>query len=102
MSESRVSRQLRAYEKYWISLKEAPINGKFARRQIHLSMPSALVKRTVKAIRKEKDKDWQFKNDNFFDPYRMHWEVRNINEKEILSPHSNIILTVSIDRKSDL
>lgn len=89
------------YDKYWERLKTATLNPKTCRKEIHLKVPYSLMKRVVKAVRKLKDQDWEFKYENNFDPYRMHWSYEMFERKEI-EGHSVVILTISMDRRQDL
>lgn len=89
------------YDEYWDRLKSAAVNPKTCRKELHVKVPHALMKRFIKAVRKLKDQDWQFKNDNFHDPWTMHWGYEMFKQDRI-EGHSIVILTISIDRKSDL
>lgn len=89
------------YDKYWERLKTATLNPKTCRKEIHLKVPQSLMARTVKAVRKLKDQDWQFKNDNFHDPWILHWSYEMFKKDEI-EGHNLVVLTLSIDRRSDL
>ena len=93
---------MRAYQKYWEHLKLAPIDPVKAQKIINLKLPYGIMKRTIDAIRKEKNLDWDFKAENNHNPFRLHYSYVKLNEKEILTGHSIVVLTLSIDRRSDL
>lgn len=91
----------RAYQEYWNKLKIARVNKAKIAKIIHIKVPHALMDRVIKAIKKEKDLDWEFKRDNSSDPWRLHHEYKVL-EKHKIEGHSICVLSLWIDRRSDL
>lgn len=91
----------RAYFKYWLMLRDAPISQKYAAKVITLRVPESRVNTTIRMIAKEKDEDFIFKNENYFNPWRMHSKVIMI-EPGNMTGHGIAILRLTLDRKTDV
>lgn len=91
----------RAYFKYWLMLKEAPISQKYAAKVITLRVPESRVNTTIRMIAKEKDIDWQFKNDNSLNPWRLHSKIVQ-KEPGNLPGHGVAVLQLKMDRRTDV
>jgi hypothetical protein len=94
------ARKFRAYEKFWVELKTARYSNEECCKSITVRLPSALEKRFIKAIIKEKDIDWDFKQENYLDPYRISFTKQIINEGS-KAGNAVILLTIRLTKRSD-
>jgi hypothetical protein len=91
----------RQYYKYWKALKDARMNSKKVAKVVYIKVPRCLVARVIKAVKKEKNLDWNFKAENSHDPWELHFETQLLEKRES-EEHDLIVLTLWIDRRSDL
>lgn len=91
----------RAYAGYWERLKATPMSPKYRAKVLTLSVPESLVKRVKRMISKEKDGDWQFKNDHGLNPWKLTFRITNKVEGK-MNGHGTITLMIMLDRRTDL
>ena len=91
----------RAYQGYWERLKTAPMSHKYNAKVLTLTVPESLVKRVQRMLSKEKDMDWEFRNENIFNPWKITYKVIHI-EPGKLPGHGTALLRVTLDRRTDL
>jgi len=92
---------MRAYQGYWERLKNSNLDTIKKCKLLRINVPFCMVNRAVKAIRKEKDRDWEFKMENIHDPWILKHSYKPILDEE-LTPHSIVTVTLKLDRRSDL
>lgn len=94
---------MRAYEKYWIRLRDAPMNRKYNAKVLTLKLPESLVKRVKRMISKEKDMDWEFRNENALNPWSISFRSGAvITAHKVMNGHGTVILTILMDRRTDI
>lgn len=91
----------RAYSDYWQRLKEAPMNPKYKAKVLTLTVPESLVKRVQRMISKEKDMDWEFRNENCLNPWKISFHSEKLSDGQ-LPGHGISILRILMDRRTDL
>lgn len=94
-------KSIRDYEPFWLALKNGDLNPKYSAKVITLKIPESHLYRVRRSICKEKDIDWQFKNDNVFNPWFLKFKVIE-RMAGSLPGHGVIILRVTLDRKTDV
>jgi hypothetical protein len=92
---------VRDYERYWTLLKESPMNHKYAAKVITLKIPESLVSRVKRMISKEKDGDWQFRNDNALNPWKLGFKIV-AKMAGIMPGHGIVVLRITMDRRTDV
>lgn len=95
-------RKERDYYKFWAKLKVAQMDEVKKARLIYLNLPYCMMARVIKAIRKEKDRDYEFKQLNLHDPWRLKYDWEKVKKDAELTPHSIVLVTLKLDRRSDL
>lgn len=92
---------IRDYEKYWILLKSSPMNHKYAAKILTVKVPESLVSRMKRMISKEKNVDFIFTNENYFNPWKLSFKIVE-SFPGTLPGHGVCVLRITLDRKTDL
>lgn len=95
---SRTEVTVREYQRYWNRLKNSEPNKYYGGcRVIHCKVPELLIVRMKRMISKEKDMDWEFKQDNYYSPHWLRYRVQPIK-----AGSNMIILTILLCSKDTL